>query len=97
MILECGTFSFAVRKTPEPEDLRGIANAPGVKILAHLVPQVLLVEASQEAADKLRSDLKKWSISEEIIYSLPSARSGDPGPRKSELRRNNSYPKRKQQ
>jgi len=59
-------------KTPDPDDLRTIANAPGVKILAHSVPHVLLVEASQEAADKLRSDLKKWSISEEVIYSLPS-------------------------
>jgi len=59
-------------KTPDPEDLRTIANAPGVKILAHSVPRALLVEASQEAADKLRSDLKNWSISEEVVYSRPS-------------------------
>ncbi len=58
-------------ETPDPEDLRAIANAPGVKILAHSVPRALLVEASQEAADKLRLDLKKWIISEEVTYSLP--------------------------
>jgi len=63
---------FCREKIPDPDDLRKIANAPGVKILAHSVPHVLLVEASQEAVDKLRSDLKKWSISEEVVYSLPS-------------------------
>lgn len=59
-------------KNPDTNDLRTIADAPGVKIIAHSVPYVLLVEASQEAADKLRSDLKKWSISEEVVYSIPS-------------------------
>jgi hypothetical protein len=59
-------------ETPDPDDLRRIANAPGVKILAHSVPRVLLVEASKETADKLRSDLKKWIIAEEVTYSLPS-------------------------
>ena len=60
------------KEDPDPDDLRRIANAPGVKILAHSVPRALLVEASQEAAEKLRLDLKKWSISEEVVYSLPS-------------------------
>jgi hypothetical protein len=58
-------------ETPDPDDLRAIANAPGVKILPHSIPRALLVEASQEAADKLRSDLKKWIISKEVTYSLP--------------------------
>jgi hypothetical protein len=43
-----------------------------VKIIAHSVPHALLVEASHESADKLRSELKKWSISEEAVYSLSS-------------------------
>lgn len=63
---------FCREKTPDPDDLRRIANAPGVKILAHSVPHALLIEASQEAVDKLRLDLKKWSISKEVVYSLPS-------------------------
>ncbi len=58
-------------ETPDPNDLKRIANAPGVKILAHSVPRALLVEASQEAADKLRSDLKKWIIAKEVTYSSP--------------------------
>ncbi len=58
-------------ETPDPDDLKRIANAPGVKILAHSVPRALLVEASQEAADKLRSDLKKWLVSKEMTHSLP--------------------------
>ena len=58
-------------ETPDPNDLRTIANAPGVKILAHSVPRALLVEASQEAADKLCSDLKKWIIAKEVTYSSP--------------------------
>jgi hypothetical protein len=63
---------FCRDKTPDPEDLRRIANAPGVKILTHSVPHALLVEASQEVIDKLRSDLKNWSISEQVTYSRPS-------------------------
>ena len=63
---------LCLEETPDPDDLRRIANAQGVKIIAHSVPRVLLVEASQEAADKLRPDLKKWSISEEVDYSSPS-------------------------
>ncbi len=63
---------FCREEIPDPEDLRKIANAPGVKILDHSVPYAMLVEASQEAVDKLRPDLKKWSISEEVTYSLPS-------------------------
>jgi hypothetical protein len=59
-------------ETPDPDDLRTIANAPGVKILAHSIPRALLVEASQEAVARLRSDLKKWNITEEVTYSLPS-------------------------
>ena len=59
-------------ETPDPDDLRRIANAPGVKILDHSVPRALLVEASEEAAARLRSDLKKWIIAEEVTYSLPS-------------------------
>lgn len=59
-------------ETPDPEDLGKIAGAPGVKILDHSVPRALLVEASKETADRLRADLKKWTISEEIVYSLPS-------------------------
>jgi hypothetical protein len=66
-------YVFLCREeTPDPDDLRRIANAPGVKILAHSVPYALLVEASKEAVDKLRSDLKNWSISEEVTYSRPS-------------------------
>ena len=60
-------------ETPDPDDLRRIANAPGVKILAHAVPHSLLVEASHEAACKLGEDLYKWGISEEVVYFLPSA------------------------
>jgi hypothetical protein len=56
---------------PDSDDLRTIANAPGVKTLAHSIPRALLVEASQEAADKLRSDLKKWIIAKEVTYSSP--------------------------
>jgi len=63
---------FCHDETPDPDDLRRIANAPGAKILSHSVPYALLVEASQEEVDKLRSDLKKWSISENVTYSLPS-------------------------
>ncbi len=63
---------FCREETPDPEDLRKIAKAPGVNILDHSVPYAMLVEASQEAVDKLRLDLKKWSISEEVTYSLPS-------------------------
>jgi hypothetical protein len=58
-------------ETPDPDDLRTIANAPGVKILDHSVPCVLLVEASEEAAARLRSNLKKWIIAEEVTYSSP--------------------------
>ncbi len=63
---------FCLEETPDPDDLRRIANTPGAKILSRAVPYALLVEASQEAVDKLRLDLKKWSISEEVTYSLPS-------------------------
>ncbi len=63
---------FCREETPDPDDLRMIANTPGVKILVHSVPHVLIVEASEEAAAKLRSDLKKWSVSKEVTYSLPS-------------------------
>ena len=63
---------LCLEEPPDPDDLRRIANAPGVKMLAHSIPHILLVEANQEAADKLRSDLKQWSISEEVVYSLPS-------------------------
>ncbi|MFH0997206.1 MAG: hypothetical protein V1844_17180 [Pseudomonadota bacterium] len=63
---------LCLEEPPDPDDLRWIANAPGVKILAHSLPHVLLVEANKEAADKLRSALKKWNISEEVVYSLPS-------------------------
>lgn len=62
---------FCREEIPDPDDLQRIANAPGVKILDHSVPRALLIEASQEAADKLRSDLKRWSISEESVYSSP--------------------------
>lgn len=69
-------------ETPDPDDLRRIANAPGVKILAHSVPRALLVEASEEPANRLRSDLKKWSISEEVTYSLASHPFGKTRPEK---------------
>jgi hypothetical protein len=69
-------------ETPDADHLRRIKNAPGVKILAHSVPCTLLVGASQEVAGKLRSDLRKWSISEEVTYSSPITRSGKLGPRK---------------
>jgi hypothetical protein len=58
-------------ETSDPEDIRRIANAPGVKILDHSIPRALLVEASEKAAARLRSDLKKWIIAEEVTYSLP--------------------------
>jgi hypothetical protein len=63
---------FCHDETPDPDDLRRIANAPGVKILSRSVPYAFLVEASQEGVEKLRSDLKKWTISENVTYSLPS-------------------------
>ena len=59
-------------ETPDPDDLRRIASAPGVKILDHSVPRALLVEASEEAADRLRSNLKKWIFAKELTYSIPS-------------------------
>jgi len=59
-------------ETPDPDDLRTIANAAGLKVLDHSVPRALLVEASEETADKLRSELKQWTIAEEVVYSLPS-------------------------
>jgi hypothetical protein len=58
-------------ETPKPGDLRRIANAPGVKILDHSVPRALRVEASEEAAARLRSGLRKWIISKEVTYSSP--------------------------
>ncbi len=69
-------------ETPDPDDLKRIANAPGVKILAHSVPRALLVEASQEVADKLRSDLKKWLVSEEMTHSLPDLPFGKTRPKR---------------
>ena len=59
-------------ESPDPDDLRLIENTPGVKILNQSVPRALLVEASEEAVDRLRSSLKKWIIAEEVTYSLPS-------------------------
>ncbi len=58
-------------ETPDSDDLRRMANTPGVKILDRSFPQVVVVEASQEAAAKLRSDLKKWRVAKEVTYSSP--------------------------
>ncbi len=58
-------------ENPEPSDLSSIANAPGVKILEHSVPRALLVEASEEAAARLRTNLKRWTIAKEVTYSSP--------------------------
>lgn len=73
---------FCLDKTPDPDDLRRIANAPGVRIIAHSVPRALLVEASGEAIDKLRPDLENWRISEEVVYALPSCPTGNIRPGK---------------
>lgn len=62
---------FCREEIPDPDDLLRIANAPGVKILDHSVPRALLVETSGGAAEKLRSDLKKWLIAKEVVYSSP--------------------------
>jgi hypothetical protein len=62
---------FCHEETPDPDDLRRIANAPGVKIIDQSVTRVLLIEASREASDRLRLDLKRWTISEESVYSSP--------------------------
>ncbi len=71
---ECSVVRYVLLchdETPDPGDLYKIANAPGVKIIEHSVPRVLLIEASREAAEELRSDLKDWTISEESVYSPP--------------------------
>ena len=59
-------------ENPDSSDLRLIARTPGVKILNDSVPGAWLVEASEEAAALLRSNLKKWIIAEEVIYPSPS-------------------------
>ena len=62
---------FCHNETPDPADLRKIADAPGVKIIDHAVPRVLLVEASEEAAARLRSDLKEWTVGKKVTYPSP--------------------------
>ena len=59
-------------ENPDSSDLRLIARTPGVKILNDSVPGAWLVEASEEAAALLRSNLKKWIIAEEVTYSSPA-------------------------
>jgi hypothetical protein len=73
---------FSREEIPDPDDLLRIANASGLKILDHTVPRVLLVEASEGAAEKLRSKLKKWLIAKEIPYSSPHLSFGKIRPEK---------------
>jgi hypothetical protein len=58
-------------QSPEPDDIVAIESYPGVKILEHAFPGGFLIEASKETADRLRSELTKWIVSEERTYSRP--------------------------
>jgi hypothetical protein len=56
---------------PDPDDIRKIEDEAGVTILEHEVSRAVLVEASEEAAARLRSNLERWTIAEEVTYPSP--------------------------
>jgi hypothetical protein len=71
---------FCRGETIDPEDLRRIAARPGVKILRHVVPRVMLIETTPEIADELRAELKGWIVSEPRTYRHPFMPGKKPGP-----------------
>ncbi len=56
---------------PDQEDFRRIEDEVGVTILDRELSRAMLVEASEEAAARLRSRLKKWTIAEEMTHPFP--------------------------
>ncbi len=54
------------------EDSEAVAREPGVTVIEEGVGRAILVEATEEAADRLREHLPGWIVSKETVHPRPA-------------------------
>jgi hypothetical protein len=62
---------FCRKPNPVPEDLALIAKTPGLRMIDNTEGRALLVEASANSIERLRSELKSWVVADEATYPRP--------------------------
>jgi hypothetical protein len=58
-------------EAPPREDLERITHARGVTVLDRTANRAMLLEASATDAAALDSQLKDWTVAEEVVYPRP--------------------------
>lgn len=58
-------------RQPAAEDVESIVNEPGVTLIDDAVGRVLLIEASEPVAERLREHLPSWIVSPETLHPRP--------------------------
>ena len=58
-------------KDARREDFDAVASEPGVTIIEETVGRAILVEATEEAAERLREHLPGWVVSKETFHPSP--------------------------
>lgn len=63
---------YARLREPAEEDLRRIAEAPGVTVVEQTLRRAMLLEGPDEAVEALRAQLSGWTIAPETVHDPPA-------------------------
>jgi len=69
-------------RTADDAEIERIRRTPGLTVVDETANRAMLVDASEEAATELRSELRDWQIEEEISYSRPGPHQYELAPKK---------------